>query len=143
MHPGKAGHKDRHKTLISGPFFLLLWTFLPIWYVWECLLCGPFFPMDQKSVDLFLPVSNFSVAVFSVSRPFYCGPLVHVCRNDIMMMTMMIRTTFCVWHHMWLPDVFFWSCFFRFFLRDKLFYDDISVCRECPHFDFVRCSSSL
>jgi len=50
MHPGKARHKDRHKTLIRGPFFLLLWTFLQIRYVWECLglLCGTFSPWTKN-----------------------------------------------------------------------------------------------
>jgi len=62
MHLGKACHKDRHKTLIRGPFFLSLWTFLPIRYVWECVLCGPLFPVDQKSVDL-----------FSTCGRFFCG----------------------------------------------------------------------
>jgi len=59
MHLGKACHKDRHKTLIRGPFFLLLWTFLPCQYVWECLLRGPLFPVDQKSVDLFSTCGRF------------------------------------------------------------------------------------
>ena len=79
MHLGKACHKDRHKTLVRGlfPLFSLLsWTFLPCQYVWECLLRGPLFPVDQKSVDLFLPVADFSVAVFSVDLltvdPFPC-----------------------------------------------------------------------